>query len=32
VPPFRSAFYMVLRYLELEKNVNEELLLFAHYM
>lgn len=29
---FRAAYYMVLQYLELEKDVNEEVLLFAQYL
>ena len=29
---FRSAFYMVLQYLEIEREVNEEVPLFAHYL
>jgi hypothetical protein len=29
---FRAAFYMVLQYLEIEKDVNDEVLLYAEYL
>jgi hypothetical protein len=29
---FRAAFYMVLQYLEIERDVNDEVLLYAQYL